>query len=318
MTVVTVLRELWSRRLLVAVGFALATAAAILMAFSVKPGLPPTFTGRQYNVGVASAGVLVDSPSSLSIDLTGGQSKADVESLSARARLLANLMATSPLKEQIARRAGVVPDRMIATAPTIGPAVDPFPVQIRASKVKPTDPDANILTVYVNEVLPIITAAAQAPEPATAARISTAAVQELTTYLKTVAATDRVPDARRLVIKPLGPATSATVTRGPRRLLAVIVFALVFGSWCAGIVFVTAVARNWREASAAEATDPDGGPAARPEAGPRASAPATAEPHAGAAEEVRPRAYLARGRQPVAPVARRDLPERSERPFRAL
>lgn len=252
MTAISVLRELWARRLFVAVGFALAVMVGILLAFSVKPGLPPKFDGRQYEVGIASAAVLVDSPSSLSVDLTGGQSKADVASLSARARLLANLMASSPLKEQIARRAGVSADRMIASAPTFGPAGTPSPLTTGATKVKPSDPDANILTVHVNEVLPIITVDAQAANPASAARMSSSAVEELTTYLSSVAAKDRVPDAQQLVIKPLGPAKSTTVRRGPRRLFAVIGFMFGFGLWCAGIVIVAALARDWRETDAAQ------------------------------------------------------------------
>lgn len=309
MTAVWVLRELWTRRLLVAVGLAIAVMAGILIAFSVKPGLPPQFDGRQYKVGIASAGVLVDSPSSLSVDLSGGQSKADVASLSARARLLANLMATSPMKEQIARRAGVPPDRMIATAPTVGPAGGASPLTTGATKVKPTDPDANILTVYVNEVLPIITVDTQAPHPQAAARISSAAVEQLTTYLKSVAATDRVPDAQQLVVKPLGPAKSAIVQRGPRRLFAIVGLVFVFGLWCAGIVMIAALARSWRDADAAESIVAQHVPPPMPEPRPtsdgaRREPDSTAYP--GGASSARPRA-----------VVPEDPPELPERPFRA-
>jgi hypothetical protein len=254
MTAVSVLRQLWSRRLLVVAGLVVAVMAGILMAFKVGLALPPTFQGRQYEVGVASAGVLVDSPSSQVIDLGGGgQSRADIVSLSARARLLANLMATSPLKDQIARRAQVPPDALIASAPTDGLAAKPSPLSTGESRVKASDPDARVLTVYVNELLPIITADAQAPTPTAAAVISSAAVTELNLYLKSVAAADKVPDARQLVVKPLGPAQSATVQRGPRKLFAIIAFLFVFGLWCGGIVFVSGLVRGWRDTTAAEA-----------------------------------------------------------------
>jgi hypothetical protein len=257
MTVVAVLRELWSRRLLVVVGLAVAVSIGILVAFKVGLGLPPTFAARQYEVGIASAGVLVDSPSSQVIDLGGGQSKADIVSLSARARLLANLMATSPLKDRIARRAGVAPDAMIASAPTEGLAQKPSPLTTGASRVSASDPDARVLTVYVNEALPIITADAQAPSPAAAAAIAGAAVTELNLYLTSTAAADKVPDARRLVVKPLGPARSATVRRGPRKLFAIIAFIVVFGLWCAAIMLASGLARSWRAVGGAEPLAPD-------------------------------------------------------------
>lgn len=258
MTVVAVLRELWSRRLLVAVGLAIAVTIGILLTFEVGLGLPPTFDARQYEVGIASAGVLVDSPSSQVIDLGGGgQSKADIVSLSARARLLANLMATSPLKDQIARRARVAPDSMIASAPTQGLAERPSPLTTGESRVSASDPDARVLTVYVNEALPIITADAQAPTPGAAAAIAAAAVTELNLYLTSTAAADRVPDARRLVVKPLGPARSATVRRGPRKLFAVIACIVVFGLWCVGIMLASGLARSWRAVDDDVALAPD-------------------------------------------------------------
>jgi hypothetical protein len=114
-----------------------------------------------------------------------------------------------------------------------------------------------VLTVYVNEALPIITADAQAPSPAAAAAIAGAAVTELNLYLTSTAAADKVPDARRLVVKPLGPARSATVRRGPRKLFAIIAFIVVFGLWCAAIMLASGLARSWRAVGGAEPLAPD-------------------------------------------------------------
>ncbi|MEA2138085.1 MAG: hypothetical protein QOG56_1235 [Solirubrobacteraceae bacterium] len=251
MSAVSVLRELWRRRRLVALGFAIALTAGAFVAYKIGLGVPPTFQGRQYQVGIASAGALVDSPRSQVVDLgTGGRTRADVASLSVRARLLASLMAISPLKDQIALRAGVKPDALVASAPTEGPTVQPSPLD--AGRVSDEHPDVRRLSVYVNAALPIITADAQAPTPAEAARISSAAVAELRVYLKSVAASDRVPDARRLVVDPLGPARFATVTRGPRHLLAAVAFLFAFGLWCAAIIAFSELSRGWRDASAAE------------------------------------------------------------------
>lgn len=254
MDVVSILRQLWARRLLVTVGVAFAFLVADLVAFKVDIGVPPKLESRQYEVGVASAEVLVDSQRSQVIDLGGGPVRTDIVALTTRARLLANLMAASPMKEQIAIRAGIDPRTFTASAPSLAPGA-PTPTSLDAGSV---DKDANTMTVYFNETLPIVTADAQATDEATAARIAGAAITELGLYLKSVAAQDRVPDARQLVVKPLGPARFATVTRGERRLYAVLAFLFVLGAWCAAIVVSSRFARGWREAAAAE-DDPDGG-----------------------------------------------------------
>jgi hypothetical protein len=246
MQAVAILRQLWSQRLLVAVGMLLAAAVGIGMTYEVS-GLPPRFESRQYKVGIASAEVLVDSPSSQVADLGGGKALTDVVGLASRARLLANLMAISPLKDRIALRAGVDPRTLVATAPSVD-----LPQRKDVLDTRPIGPTTNSLTVDFNEVLPIITANAQAPTPQTAARISTAAVEELKLYLKTIAAADKVPGARQLVISRLGSARFATVERGPRRLYGILAALFVFGLWCASVVAGPRLARSWQNAAAAE------------------------------------------------------------------
>ena len=304
MDAVTVLRLLWRQRLLLAVGIGLAVFVGIVMAYNVTGGLPPKFESRKYNVGIASAEMLVDSPKSQVADLGGGQALTDVGGLASRARLLANLMAISPLKERIARRAGVNPRRLIATAPSVD-----LPKAKNALDASADGQKATTLTVDFNEVLPIITANAQAPSPEMAARISTAAVEELKAYLKTVAATDKVPGARQLVISPLGPARFATVARGPRRLFAILAGVFIFGLWCAGLVFGTRLSRSWREAAAEEQRD-----AATPAQPAWGNAPHARRGGADLAEL--PPATSQRASSPPELVEVPELPERPERPER--
>lgn len=250
MDAVAVLRQLWRHRLFVAVGMALALLIALVISYKVTLGIPPTFESRQYQVGIASAEVLVDSPSSQVADLGGGKVRTDVTALTSRARLLANLMAASPLKDQIARRAGVDPRTFVASAPSIEPSQKPTTL---AST--PTSQRTNVLTVYFNETLPIITADAQAPTEAVAARISSAAVAELGDYLKSVAALDKVPDARQLVVDPLGDARFGTVQRGPRKLIAIVAFLFILALWCSAIILVAKLVRGWRQAAESELQD---------------------------------------------------------------
>src|SRR5262245_3315046 len=114
MAAVAIIRELWRFRRLVVVGVVLAITAQLLILYNVTPGLPPTFETRQYEVGVASGAVLIDSQSSQSVDLGTTEVEVDVGSLSARAKLLANLLVTRPLRDEIATAAGVAPDKLLA------------------------------------------------------------------------------------------------------------------------------------------------------------------------------------------------------------
>ena len=101
MEAITILRELWRLRYLVFLGAILALAIALMTAYRISLA-PPKLESRQYHVGVASARVLVDTPDSQVVDLN----PKGADALSSRASLLANLMASSPVKTIIARDAG--------------------------------------------------------------------------------------------------------------------------------------------------------------------------------------------------------------------
>jgi hypothetical protein len=253
------LRRLWRQRFLLAVGFALALAVGTLLTYSFS-GFPPKLKSRQYVVGVATASVLVDSASSQVADLGGPARSADAASLSVRARLLANLLATSPLREQIARRAGIAPETLVAISPedSVRSGTN---VSVGAT-LDASDRRASVLNLSVRESVPIITVAVRALDRAAAARLAGGAVAQLEEYLGGVANDDRVPDARRLVVDALGPAHSATETRGPRRLVAIGVMIVLFGLWCGAIIAFRGFARGWQQAAELE-SDESGDPPTR-------------------------------------------------------
>jgi len=244
MEFVTVLRELWARRLIVAAVAVAALLAGLLVAFQ-----PPDLRSRQYDVGVATARALVDTPSSAVVDLGGEEDSTAVAMLPGRAALLATVMVSSPLKEEIAKRAGIPADRLIAeaagTTPS-GKAASPD----KAEQVD--DRDAYRLSVQFETDLPLLMLATQAPDPAVAQKIADSALAVLVDHLKSVAGVEGVPDARRLVVKQLGPARAAIETRGPRRLYAIVLALFVFGLGCAAIVGVTWFQRTWRLAAELE------------------------------------------------------------------
>ena len=158
MIFVATLRELRDRSRSVLVGALVGLVVAVLMLYSVEPGVPPSFETRQYGAGTAGAEVLVDSPTSQVVDLGGGDAEepgqaTDLGGLGTRAHLLAALMARSPLREKIAAKAGIAPDRFAVVAPT---GDDPVPEEPGADKALASDRDITVLDLLVDETLPII------------------------------------------------------------------------------------------------------------------------------------------------------------------
>ena len=238
-TAVTILRELWHRRIMVALCAIAAIAVGALVAY--RPALPPE--SRKYEVGVANARILIDTPASQAVEVAPKGS----ESLGAHASLLANLMAEGEVKTAIAKRAGLDPDRLLTVAPSpMGPAA------VSSSELR--NPKANILSTRVltddaGEQLPIIDVDAQAIDARRAAALANAAVAGLQAFLDSKASVDGVSVTRRLQVRPLGAAQGRDVARGPSGAIALGASILIFGALCAMLLFADALARGWRVAS---------------------------------------------------------------------
>src|SRR3954453_9015953 len=111
MELVGMLRVLWRHRLLVVVAALIAVLVGLGVAYRI--GFPAKLERRPYHVGLGTVTALFDTPSSQVVDL-GGKTGADIATLAARAQLLASLMTISPIKDEIASRAGVASDKLIA------------------------------------------------------------------------------------------------------------------------------------------------------------------------------------------------------------
>ena len=173
-------------------------------------------------MGVASARVLVDTPDSQVVDLNP---KGADPTLSSRATLLANLMASSPVKIIIARDAGVPPQAFVAVAPVRdGPT--------RSPRRTPADDEHGADTdIQTEDALPIIAVSAQAPTAEQAARLANAAGTGLRDYLRSVAGAQNVPAARQVYLEPRrGPVGRRRPRRGRHDRLR------SFGLACFGVI----------------------------------------------------------------------------------
>jgi capsular polysaccharide biosynthesis protein len=259
MELVAMLRVLWRHRMLVVVAALIAVLVGLTVAYRV--GLPPKLESRQYTVGVASLTALVDTPSSQVVDL-GGKTGADIGTLSARASLLASLMTSSPIKDEIASRAGVAPDRLIAVSPAAAPGAGGRGDAAAAGPpAKTNDPKAIILRAKIPNLesgdVPIISVTTQAPDADHARRLANESIAVLQAHLKTVAGIDKVPDARRVVVRQLGQARAATVSRGPAKIMGLVAVVVVFGFGCLAILGIFALVNGWRRAAELEPGEDD-------------------------------------------------------------
>jgi hypothetical protein len=253
------LRNLRRWRRLVAVGFVIALAIGVRTGYSIDVGVPPKLESRQYEAGIATAEVLVDSPTSLAVDVGGvsrdiaGQAT-DIGGVWTRAHLLAGLVASNPLKDRIAKAAGVPPKRLVVIAPTgdkpageDGRSASGLSFDVRRTAV---------MDIFIHNSMPIVSINVQARDEALAARLATASVSELRAHLATTALDASVPEALQLEVEPLGDTSATTIVKGPRRLLAIVAALLFVLLWCTAIVVGPGLARTWRDMARAEAARP--------------------------------------------------------------
>ena len=241
---ITILRDLWRRRALVALFALVALALGTLVAY--KPGFPPQ--SRATPLGEGHLQLLVDTPSSQVVEIDPEGSIA----LGARASLIANLMVGGEVKTAIAKAAKISPHQLIALSDS---AVAPSSVTLAQIK----SPNAYVLKTSVvtnddGENLPIIAIDTQAPNGAAAAALADAAATGVGQYLDGRAVREGVPDGRRLKVRSLGTAQAHDVVRGPGKVLAIAAAILIFSALCGAMLLLMALARGWRAAEQRDGT----------------------------------------------------------------
>jgi hypothetical protein len=243
MEAVTILRELWRRRILVG-GVALASIL-IGLAIAYKVSFPPE--SRKFEVGVATGRILVDTPDSQVVDVQPKGSG----TLGIRAGVLANVMTEGDVKAAIARRAGLRPNQLRAGVKVQGelPAVLASASGDASAHLLITSPVTN----PDGTPLPMIDLEAQAPGTGVAARLADAAVTGLNDYLDSKASGENVPDGKRLQVTGFGAPEVRAETRGPSRLVAFGVVIFLFSLGCVAILVVFPLVRAWGDAAKADA-----------------------------------------------------------------
>jgi hypothetical protein len=199
-------------------------------------------------MSAASTHVLVDNPSD-SVVLDLGVGSAQLDQMSQRALVLANVMASLPVRAYIAHRAHV-PAQVIQVSP---PLTANYPLPIAGdpqNQRKTTDlvrsNNQYRISIKANPTVPIIDVYTEASSVRTAKALANGAVEGLRDYLADVARAQGVPASHRPRLEQLGRAEGDGVTGAVNVEVAILVFAFVFALSSAASLGLARVVRGWR------------------------------------------------------------------------
>lgn len=238
------LRELWDLKRGVALGLVVAGLVAIWSVYEVKL-TPPSLQSRSTAMGAASTRVFVDAPRSLLLDMAADTG--EIEGLTNRSLLIGNVMVSRPVREFIARRAGIPVSELKVTSPITRRW--PRPLAQSGETKHASDilasPAGYRLHVRVNPTVPVIDISALGPTAEQAAALANGAVAGMRDYLHTVALEQDIAFDQQARFEQLGLAKGGVVTEGAGLTIAALVFALVLGTWCVALRFLSRVRRGW-------------------------------------------------------------------------
>ncbi len=251
------LRELWRHKPALALAGLVAALATVQVVWGI--GLSPLRIGDEKpQMASDSAEVIVDTPRSSAVD---PQVDAyTLKSLSNRALIIGNVMASLPVREYIADHAGVALEK-VRVEPPLTPE-QPRPLADSAHDPHVTDlfkrPDEYRLSVQATPMAPVLDLYAVAPTAAAARALTTSAVDGVREYLTTVDARQKVPGEYQVRLERLGQAQSGSIAAGAPLQLGLLTFFVVFALGCVAILTLERVRRGW-------GIGPSAGPPARPE-----------------------------------------------------
>ncbi len=237
MELVAIVSVLWARRLVVGLGAVVAIGAGTFAIRAISPGATTA-------PWVASARVLIDTTDSQLVTVA----PKGVGTLPMRALLIADVIASDPLKSLLANNAGVPANQPDVLGPSSRAPEVLTPLVTKAAKFAAAAPDPYVLSLYADGQSSIIAIEATAPDAARAATLAGAAIN----VLKASVSSQHAGASEGLTVTALAPPhTAAVVGHSSRRVLALIASLVAFALWCAAIVLVSGIAGRVRRAQPA-------------------------------------------------------------------
>lgn len=241
------LRTLWQQRTGVVASALLAIVVALVSVGDLQL-LPPGFKSRSLELGSASTHVLIDTPRSALLDR-----RQDIESLKGladRALLLGNIIAREPVREFIAKRAGI-PLETLQITPPLTPRQPRAPVDADTKKSTSDllrSNDEYRISIEANPTVPLLDVYTQTNDPRSAEILANAAVDGLRNYLDELAQQRSTPPEEQIRLVQLGRARGEAINEGVGIQVALLTFILVFAISSATVVFLARIRQGWRMA----------------------------------------------------------------------
>jgi capsular polysaccharide biosynthesis protein len=214
------LKILWSRKYVTAAIVVLAISAAVAARLLVSS--TPS--------GAATVQILVDSP-----DSALGNLSQETVPLSTRASVLAQVMTSAGVLEQIAHSAHVPVSELTAQGPYSGAGQSLnviTPSEARSSQLVGEGVKYRLTFVaQTNE--PVVTASVQGPTAATAANVAAAVYPGVQAYVTELQKQSGTPAAHQVTIRQLGPPQAGPVSSSARSTLSI---AALFGVLILGLL----------------------------------------------------------------------------------
>jgi hypothetical protein len=240
------LYELSRLRWALLLSFVLAAAISVSTAYKITV-LPPGLHPKAMAMSAASTHVLVDSRNSVLLNLGVGADQLD--QMTQRALLVGNVMASIPVRQYIADRAGV-PEQAIQMTSPLTPlyprpiADDPQSHRSTTDLLKSNNQYR--INIKSNPTVPILDIYTEASSPKTAVALANATVAGMRDYLATIAETQHVPPRAQVHLDQLGTAQGGSVTGSVNVEVATLLFLFVFALSCVASLVVARVLKGWR------------------------------------------------------------------------
>jgi hypothetical protein len=222
MRIVAILRVIWRRRALVAIG----AAAAVGVSVAIGPTAPT-------RSAIGWTTVVVDTRPSQLVDAA----PPGAETLSWRAALIADLVTADPVRTRIAAAAGVPAGQLRVIEPTLEAPPAPTALPRRAARAAGETTEPYVVHVTADDELVTIDVRAQAPDRRTAGRLVRATAAALSSFAPPAGVRGLQP----FDLRPTGAVQTAPVVDGGGRLFAFVLAAALFAIWCAGVGFAPAL-----------------------------------------------------------------------------
>jgi hypothetical protein len=243
--------QLWQLKTLVVLTLLLSLLVSVWSVANISL-IPLKLTPRALQMATATTHVIVDTPQSSVLDLR--QNTYSLQALTQRAVLLGNVMANGQVRETMARKVHVTPDRLQISAPLT--PKEPRAATGAENQKKTSDilksTDQYRLAIEANPTVPVLDIYSQAPTAEAAATLANASVAALRDYLKTIASDQSIPSDDQIRLLQLGHAKGKVINNGIDYQAALLAFLLTFAFGSATVIAISRVGRGWQMAALAE------------------------------------------------------------------